>query len=163
MENRFVTIASFRMPHEAEVAASFLEEKGIPTQIRDNNTNPMGGGYVEIRLQVPEQDADDALDILDRVMDEGVDLLEDIGGDEYGIETEDETTPHWEDGPAADLPVICPRCGSQNSMKIIPSPVPLWLNILLLGLPDLIFPAKPQCRGCGTIFKLRNFKWYIRR
>ncbi len=42
------------------MAAAYLEEKGISTVVRDDNTNPMGGGYVEIRLQVPEQDADNA-------------------------------------------------------------------------------------------------------
>ena len=84
MENRFVTIASFLMPHEAEMAASFLEEKGIPTQIRDDNSNPMSGGYVEIRLQVPEPRADEALNFLDQMMEEGIDLLEDI---EEGYDT----------------------------------------------------------------------------
>jgi DNA-directed RNA polymerase subunit L len=152
MENRFVTIASFYMPHEAEMAASFLEEQGIPTVIRDDNTNPMGGGYVEIRLQVPEQNADDALEILDRMMDEGIDLLEDI---EEGYETEatEETASNWKDIPTDTKPVICPRCLSINSHKILPGPVPAWLNALLLGLPGLFFPAKLQCRGCGAVFK----------
>jgi hypothetical protein len=152
MENRFVTIASFLMPHEAEMAASFLEEKGIPTVIRDNNTNPMGGGYVEIRLQVPEQNADDALDILDLMMEEGVDLLEDIE-ENYEMETTEETASSWKDIPAGTKPVICPRCLSINSQKTVPGPVPGWLNALLLGLPGLFFPAQLQCRGCGAIFK----------
>ena len=91
-----MTIASFYMPHEAEVAAAFLEEKGIPTKIRDDNTNPMSGGYVEIRLQVPEQEADNALDILDAMMEEGVDLLEDIE-ENYENETTEETASNWKD------------------------------------------------------------------
>jgi DNA-directed RNA polymerase subunit L len=127
MENRFVTIASFYMPHEAEMAASFLEEKGISTQIRDDNTNPMSGGYVEIRLQVPEQNADDALELLDRMMDEGVDLLEDIEED-YETETTDEPASNWKDIPADTKPVICPRCLSINSHKTLPGPIPVWLN-----------------------------------
>ena len=152
MENRFVTIASFLMPHEAEMAASFLEEKGIPTLIRDNNTNPMGGGYVEIRLQVPEQNADDALDILDVMMEEGVDLLEDIEED-YETETTEEAASNWKDLPEGTTPVICPRCLSINSHKALPGPVPGWLNALLLGIPGLLLPAQLQCRGCGAVFK----------
>jgi len=152
MENRFVTIASFYMPHEAEMAASFLEEKGIPTVIRDDNTNPMGGGHVEIRLQVPEQNADDALDILDTMMEEGVDLLEDI---EENFETEatQEAASNWKDLPEGTTPVICPRCLSINSHKTLPGPVPGWLNAILLGIPGLFFPAQLQCRGCGAVFK----------
>jgi hypothetical protein len=152
MENRFVTIASFYMPHDAEVAASFLEDKGIPTMIRDDNTNPMGGGYVEIRLQVPEQNADDALEILDIMMEEGVDLLEDIEED-YEGQTTEETPSNWKDVPAGTKPVICPRCLSINSHKTLPGPVPGWLNAVLLGIPGLFFPAKLQCRGCGAVFK----------
>jgi len=152
MENRFVTIASFYMPHEAEMAASFLEEKGIPTMIRDDNTNPMAGGYVEIRLQVPEHKADDALDILDTMMEEGVDLLEDIE-ENYENQEKAETASNWKDVPAGTRPVICPRCLSINSHKTLPGPVPQWLNAILLGLPGLFFPAKLQCRGCGAIFK----------
>ena len=140
------------MPHEAEMAASFLEEKGIPTVIRDNNTNPLGGGFVEFRLQVPEQDADDALDILDVMMEEGVDLLEDIE-ENYEMETTEETASSWKDIPAGTKTVVCPRCLSINSQKTVPGPVPEWLNVLLLGLPGLFFPAKLQCRGCGAVFK----------
>ncbi len=149
METRFVTIASYYMPHEAQVAASFLEERGIPTRIRDNNTNPLQGGYVEIRLQVPEPDANDALYILDTVMDEGVDLLEDIDED-YEIEETEETASSWKHPDIK--PTVCPRCLSVNAQKTLPSPVPGWLNALLLGLPGLFFPARQQCRGCGTIF-----------
>ncbi len=135
------------------MAASFLEEKGISTVIRDDNTNPMQGGYVEIRLQVPEQDADDALDILDLMMEEGVDLLEDIEED-YEMEIkEEETASSWKDIPEGTKPVICPRCLSINAHKTLPGPVPLWLNMLLLGLPGLFFPAQLQCRGCGAVFK----------
>jgi hypothetical protein len=151
MGSPFVTIASYRMPHDAEVAASFLEDKGISTRIRDDNTNPMGGGYVEFRLQVPAEVADDALDILDTMMDEGVDLLEDIGED-YETPATGETESYWKDVPEGTQPVICPRCLSLNSQKALPGPVPGWLNALLLGLPGLIFPAKLQCRGCGAIF-----------
>ena len=152
MENRFVTIASFQLPHEAEVAASFLEEKGISTVIRDDNTNPMAGGYVEIRLQVPEQDADNALDILELMMEEGVDLLEDIE-ENYETESTEETASNWKDVPEGTKPIICPRCLSINAHRILPGPVPLWLNMLLLGIPGLIFPAQLQCRGCGAVFK----------
>ncbi len=150
MNNRFVTIASFHMPHDAEVAASFLEEKGIPTMIRDDNTNPMGGGMVEIRLQVPEQEADNALDFLDAMMEEGVDLLEDIE-ENYENETTKETEPSWKEADTET--VVCPRCLSINAHKTLPGPVPGWLNASLLGIPGLFFPAKLQCRGCGAVFK----------
>jgi hypothetical protein len=152
MENRFVTIASFLMPHEAEMAASYLEEKGIPTQIWDDNTNPMSGGYVEIRLQVPESNADDALNFLDQMMEEGVDLPEDIE-EGYETETTEETASNWNDIPVGTKPVICPRCLSINSHKTLNGLVPGWLNAILFGLPGLFFPKQLQCRGCGAVFK----------
>ena len=153
MESRYVTIASFYMPHEVEIAVSLLEEKGIPTVIRDDNTNPMGGGYVEIRLQVPEQNADDALDILDAMENEGVDLLDDI---EEKFETEakkEETPSNWKDIPEGTQTVVCPRCLSINAHKPLPGQFPSWLNLLLLGLPGRFFPSQLQCRGCGAIFE----------
>ena len=152
MENRFVTIASFYMPHEAEVAAAFLEDKGIPTQIRDDNTNPMGGGYVEIRLQVPQQSADDAIDILDAMREEGVDLLEDIE-ENYGAKVTEQAASNWKEAPENSPTVVCPRCLSINAHKTLPGPVPSWLNMLLFGIPSLFFPAQLQCRGCGAVFK----------
>lgn len=151
METRYVTIASFRMPHEAQVAASILEEKSIPTRILDNNTNPISGGYVEIRLQVPEQSAEHAVELLDALLEEGVDLLEDVE-DVYQPEPEQEAESYWKDVPEGTKPVICPRCLSLNSHKTLAGPVPGWLNVLLLGLPKFIFPDKLQCRACGTIF-----------
>ena len=140
------------MPHEAEMAAAYLEEKGISTVVRDDNTNPMGGGYVEIRLQVPEQDADNALDILDIMMEEGVDLLEDIE-ENYEGEATEETASSWKDVPPNTQTVVCPRCLSINSHKTLPGPVPAWLNSILLGIPGLFFTPQLQCRGCGAIFK----------
>ena len=140
------------MPHEAGMAAAYLEEKGISTVIRDDNTNPMGGGYVEIRLQVPEENADDALDFLDAMMEEGIDLLEDIE-ENYENESTEETEPSWKEAPSDTETVVCPRCLSINAHKTLPGPVPLWLNMLLLGLPGLFFPAQLQCRGCGAVFK----------
>ena len=134
------------------MAASYLKERGIPAMVRDDNTNPMGGGYVEIRLQVPEQNADDALELLDGMMEEGVDLLEDIE-ENFKTETGKATASNWKNVPEGTKPVICPRCLSINSHKTLPGPVPGWLNALLLGLPGLITPAQLQCRGCGAIFK----------
>ena len=155
MENRFVTIASYRMPHEAEVAADLLEDKGIPTMIRDDNTNPMMGGYVEFRLQVPEDDADNAIDFLETMMEEGVDVLEDIEDriEIESIESAEGPPSNWKDIPPGTQTIVCPRCLSINSQKTLPGPVPGWLNMLLFGIPGLFFPAKLQCRGCGNIFR----------
>lgn len=151
MESNFVTIATYHMPHEAHVARFRLEEEGIPAMILDNNMNSMYGGLVEIRLQVREEDAADAIDILETELDEAVDLLEDIGGDEFEEPEGMEQARDWKAVPAPTAAAICPRCGSQNSMKTVPGPVPSLLNALLLGLPGLFFPAKQQCRGCGNI------------
>ncbi len=151
MESRFVTIATYQVPYEAEIAASILEERNIPTNILDDNMNILVGGLVEIRLQVPEENAEEARRILESAMEEGVDLLEDMGA----VEEEEpvpEKTSSLKYQPEGDYPIVCPRCGSQNSLKSVPSPVPMWLNALLLGLPGLFFPGKLQCRGCGTVF-----------
>ncbi len=153
MESNFVTIATYYLPHEAQVAKFRLEEEGIPAMILDGNMNSMYGGLVEIRLQVREEDADDAIDILETELDEAVDLLEDIGGDEFEDWQVPEQAHDWKDVPAPTAAAICPRCGSQNSLKTVPGPVPGWLNALLLGLPGLFFPTKVQCRGCGTIIR----------
>ena len=153
MESEFVTIASYQMPHEAQVAKFRLEEEGIPAVILDNNMSSLYGGLVEIRLQVPEEDAYDALDILETELDEAVDLLEDIGGDEFEDPEDMERGHDWKAVPAQTLAMICPRCDSQNSLKTVPGPVPEWLNALLLGIPGLFFPARLQCRGCGTIIR----------
>ncbi len=153
MKHPFVTIATYHMPHEAHVAKFRLEEEGIPAVILDNNMSSLYGGLVEIRLQVPEEDAEDALDILETELDEAVDLLEDIGGDEFEYPEDLEQAHDWKERPARHSQEICPRCGSQNSLKTVPGPVPGWLNALLLGTPGLFFPARQQCRGCGNVFR----------
>lgn len=154
MEQPFVTIATYHLPHEAHVARFRLEQEGIPAVILDDTMNTLYGGFVEIRLQVPEELADEAIDILETEMDEAVDLLEDIGGDDFEEPEEREELPRdWKAPRDLTAGGICPRCGSQNSLKTVPGPVPGWLNLLLLGLPGLLFPAKLQCRGCGNIVK----------
>ena len=150
------------MPHEAEIAASFLEEKGIRTMIRDDNTNPMGGGYVEIRLQVPEQDADAAIDFLDTMMEEGVDLLEDIE-ENYEGEATEETESNWKDIPADTQTVLCPRCLSINSHKTLPGPVPPLAERDPARTPRPILPHPTSMPGMRRCFQTINFKWCTRR
>jgi hypothetical protein len=64
-----VTIASFGNSWEAHLAAGKLEAAGIPAVIVDENINAVGGGLYAtmsggIKLQVPQIDADRALEAL---------------------------------------------------------------------------------------------------
>lgn len=64
-----VTIATFGHSWEAHLAAGKLEAAGIPAVLVDENINAVGGGIYTsmvggIKLQVPQIDADRALDAL---------------------------------------------------------------------------------------------------
>src|SRR5207248_9535000 len=64
-----VTIATFGHSWEAHLAAGKLEAAGIPVILADENINSIGGGIYAtmvggIRLQVPQIDAERALEIL---------------------------------------------------------------------------------------------------
>jgi hypothetical protein len=64
-----VTIATFGQSWEAHLAAGKLEAAGIPAVLVDENINAVGGGLYTsmsggIKLQVPQIDADRALEAL---------------------------------------------------------------------------------------------------
>jgi len=68
---RLVTIATFGHSWEAHLAAGKLEGAGIPAVLVDENINAVGGGIYTsmvggIKLQVPQIDADRALEALPR-------------------------------------------------------------------------------------------------
>ena len=65
---RLVTIITFNYPHEAAIPKARLESEGIPCLLKDEATlglqpffSAAGGG---IKLQVNEEDVEDALKIL---------------------------------------------------------------------------------------------------
>jgi hypothetical protein len=64
-----VTIATFGHSWEAHLAAGKLEAAGVPVVLADENINAVGGGLYAtmsggIKLQVPQIDAERALEIL---------------------------------------------------------------------------------------------------
>ena len=69
MADVLVTVARFAAPHEAHLARGMLETHGIFVALLDEHvarTTGSGGGYVGgIRLQVTDQDATLAVDLLD--------------------------------------------------------------------------------------------------
>ena len=69
MADVLVTVARFTSPHEAHLARGMLETHGIFVALLDEHiarTTGSGGGYVGgIRLQVMEQDATLAVNLLD--------------------------------------------------------------------------------------------------
>jgi hypothetical protein len=71
----FVTIAVFRLPHEYAVVKARLESEGIPCFAKDERTvlytNVNGG----IKLQVPDTDVEQAMDIL---TDAGIETVDGV-------------------------------------------------------------------------------------
>ncbi len=71
----FVTIAVFRLPHEYAVVKARMESEGIPCFAKDERTvlytNVNGG----IKLQVPDTDVEQAMDIL---TDAGIETVDGV-------------------------------------------------------------------------------------
>jgi hypothetical protein len=72
MQDELVTLETFLMAHEAELALGFLEANGIDAFLADENMSrlyvaPLVGG---IRLQVRAEDAERARELLQEVRDE---------------------------------------------------------------------------------------------
>jgi hypothetical protein len=127
------TIATYSFPYEAQIAKARLDAEGIPAFVADEQTinmqwlysNAMGG----VRLQVPEQFAVQAADIL--AEDHSEELEQELGVDS----------------------ICCSACGSDNT-----EPYQIgkrWAFLVFLGLDFPLFPVKNtyRCKDCGFIEK----------
>ena len=126
-----ITIASYSFPFEAHIARSRLESEEIPAFVADEHTinmqwlysNALGG----VRLQVPEEFVDAAIEILNE--DREQDLVETEGDD----------------------PTPCPQCGSTDTE--FHQIGRRWAFLVFLGLNFPLFPVKEgiRCNQCGTV------------
>ncbi len=104
--NDWITILTFYQPHEAHVAAGYLEDNGIETFVKDEITaqlqgymsNAMGG----VKLQVRESQLEKVLPLLREV---GCVSEKDFSN--YKASTEDHSNKNH-----------CPYCNSNNVRKI---------------------------------------------
>jgi hypothetical protein len=132
----FVTIATFDNYLSANFELQKLEEKGITCYLADENTvtiqwtlsNAMGG----IKLRVLADDVEKARQILSEKPEE---LIVD-----HTIEDSD---------------LICPNCGSNNTVEEKYSKPIFGLSLLILGFPINVKPNKScRCFYCGHVWKM---------
>lgn len=126
-----ITIASYSFPFEAHIARSRLESEEIPAFVADEHTinmqwlysNALGG----VRLQVPEEFAEVALEILNE--DREQDLVEEVGVDARS----------------------CPHCGSTDTE--FHQIGRRWAFLVFLGLDFPLFPVRDgiRCNHCGKV------------
>jgi predicted Zn-ribbon and HTH transcriptional regulator len=133
-----VTIATFSHPTEAYVPKSRLEAEGIPSFVADAATidtywlysNAIGGA----KLQVREQDAERALEILNLEADP-TGLME----EEFGKARENEK---------------CPKCGSLRIRYERFAKRWVFLSWFVTGLPLPFMKRKWECQDCGHTWRV---------
>lgn len=138
---QLVTIKTFTYPHEAYIIIGKLESEGIYTFLRDEMTvqvhnfysNAVGG----VKLQVPSEDVERALAILD----------------EQNEEPEKVVVLSKEEVGAADA---CPFCHSEN---ISTKKKANWLTLIPYLIVGFIFPIYKKTHVC---FDCRK-EWRVRR
>lgn len=129
-----VTINTYTFPHELAIHKSKLESMGIECFVKDELTvqvhnfysNAIGG----IKLQVKEDDAEAAIEILTTEFDLEADYSESL--------------------------LKCPHCGSGNiAGKGLNGKLSLVL-LMLTGLPIPIFQSKAKCFDCHKEFRIEK-------
>ncbi|NLN83974.1 MAG: DUF2007 domain-containing protein [Firmicutes bacterium] len=126
-----IVIARFSFPHEAHIAKASLESAGITSFIADEHTvntqwlysNAIGG----VRLLVAEDDAKEALEILNSDFSESV---------------ENEAIPD-------KLKDVCPNCGSGDLSVHTKGKKLAFLVFILLGFPLFFYKHGYKCNQCG--------------
>ena len=134
MEDQLVTIKSFSLPWEAELARATLEAQGIPAVVADAHTVSMNWLYSNaiggVKLQVLETFVEAATKAL-------------------AFQPESSPSDSQEE---IDAP-ICPRCSNRNSTIIRLGRRWTFLTWLLVGVP-LFFPLRRcKCLECGKVWK----------
>lgn len=164
-----VIVASYIKPHQAELAATKLRDSNIPVDILDDKTvsaDPILGNAVGgVKLQVAEEDADRAQELLADERDGSLD--DELSGedlDEEFEELDEEESEEWDEMTKG---LHCPECGSKSVS--ISSPIlhgyialtlfvffsPFWLPP---GLTNYAFAALVLLAFVGTwAFILRKF------
>lgn len=134
--DRMETVASFREPYKAHLAAGYLNDEGIESEIVDENTVTMNwvlsqavGG---VKLKVRVSDLVRARGILTEVTAEGI----------------DNRIP----AIAEAEPDRCPSCGST---AVEPRKFARWsLLVAVVFMLPMFFPLKKwKCRDCGHVWR----------
>lgn len=138
---QLTTIKTFTYPHEAYVMRGRLESEGIQTFLKDEMTvqvynfysNAVGG----VKLQVPAEDAEKALKILDSV-------------EEPSREVTVFSKKELEDTD------VCPFCHSANISRMKKAN---WLTLIPYLVVGFIFPVYRStyiCFECGKQWKVKK-------
>lgn len=139
---KLVTIKTFTYPHEAYIIRGRLESEGIYTFLKDEMTvqvhnfysNAVGG----VKLQVPYEDVDRALSIIDgdtKEFEKTVSL---------SIEELDKAT------------ACCPFCNSEN---VGSKKKANWLTLIPYLIVGFIFPIYKKthvCFDCGKEWRVKR-------
>lgn len=136
MSFELVTLRTYSHDYEAELDRSLLSEQGIDTFIADQNISNMHFGYAiatgGIRLQVKQEDVEQAVDVLGLLKDNS----------QHHTQT-----------------VQCPICKSDNTKHLSILHPLNWRNLLILFWGALtVTPAKTKhvywiCKNCNQQFK----------
>lgn len=138
---QLVTIKTFTYPHEAYVIRGKLESEGIQTFLKDEMTvqvynfysNAVGG----VKLQVPSEDVERALSIIDSVKEIPHEVVVFSKKELAGTNT-------------------CPFCHSENISRTRKAN---WLTLLPYLIVGFIFPVFKKsyvCFDCGKEWRVKK-------
>lgn len=141
MQRNQVVVHFCENPFEAAFMKGYLDEHGIRSWADGEDSLRFSGRYAVIgkgvRLFVAPKDARRAKELLENVP-EPEELPE-----KFQEEPEDE--PERPIPQASFALTACPNCGSKNIGRTQP---PRLLNVLLFGLPRLVYTAQWYCADC---------------
>lgn len=127
--DKLVTIARYGILADADLAKAILAQEGVDAVLADVHSRVMIP-LPEVRLQVLQADALEALDILRA-----------SAGDHTGIQS-----------GLARLPQ-CPNCGSYDLIRPALPRLIAVVSWLLVGIPLLFMARRRRCRSCGHQWK----------
>jgi hypothetical protein len=136
---RLVTVETFAAPWEAQLARARLEAEGIDSQLADEHLARLGlsGAIGGVRLQVREEDAEIAVQVLRREA-----RLPEL----YLVTDEEALRPR------------CPGCNSDSLTLERWSRLLFVGSLLLFRIPILIPRRRWKCRHCGGLWKDEEIK-----
>lgn len=131
MPGRLVTLQSYAMPWQADLAGARLAAEGIPFFLKDAHTVSINWLYSTalggVKLQVLDADADRARAVLAAL--------------------DSDPLP-----PEETTPLHCPRCRGELLQKVVRGRLWSLLAWVFLGLP-LLWPwRRLKCLACGHVW-----------
>jgi hypothetical protein len=154
MSDRLIVLQGFGNPQEAELVRALLESHGIAVFLTDQNiarlghATPFGG----VRVQVGEDDLDEARKILQDTLSEAATAVEETLPEPPGEILEDTLADSEMAVEETLAEPSCPICGGLRS-ESVSDPVRLLFGVLLAGIPLLVWPRKRRCQICGNVWR----------